>query len=113
VGDARKTKDRALLRLGAQMAEVEALYACVLETPDAQAERRALIELEGAGLRLAELAHAMADGRTPCLGRPGGRVPGPRRTARTAAPARTKLERRIARVESTTDWIITRTGGHP
>jgi hypothetical protein len=119
VGEGRKTKDRALLRLGAQMAEVEALYACVLETPDAQAERRALTELEGAGLRLAELAHAMADGRTPYPGRPARRVPAPRRLARAGVRtvvrtgSRTKLERRIARVESTADWIIGHTGGHP
>ncbi|WP_395108486.1 hypothetical protein [Actinomadura sp. SCN-SB] len=112
------TGDRALLRLGAQMAEVEALYARVLETPDAQAEGRALRELAGAGMRLAELANAAAEGRTPWPGTPATRVSRPRRAvgARAAARAgtrsnRTKLERRIARVESTTEWIITRTGG--
>jgi hypothetical protein len=112
------TGDRALLRLGAQMAEVEALYACVLETPDVQAERRALLELAGAGTRLAELARDAAEGRASCLGPPARRVPRPRPgsgRARARAPmragSRTKLERRIARVQSTTEWIITHTGG--
>jgi hypothetical protein len=91
------------------MAEVEALYARALETPDVKAERRALLELAGAGMRLAELAHDVADGRTPCLGHPAVRVPRARRASRTGT--RTKLERRIAGVESTTEWIITRTGG--
>jgi hypothetical protein len=96
------------------MAEVEALYARVLEMPDVRAERRALTELAGAGLRLAELAHDVADGRTPCLGHSVQRVPRPRRASRTGPRrgTRTKLERRIARVESTTEWIITRTSGH-
>ena len=113
------TGDRALLRLGAQMAEVEALYACVLDTPDVQAECRALAELAGAGIRLAELARDAADGRAPCLGPPARRVPLPRQGSAGAGTraamrpgTRTKLERRIARVQSTTEWIITHTGGH-
>jgi plasmid stabilization system protein ParE len=109
VGEVGKTGDRALLRLGAQLAEVEALFACVLDTPDAQAERRALRELAGAGSRLAELAGALAGGQAPP--EPPRRSPARRRAAGTRRPARTRLERRIARVQVTTEWIITHAGG--
>ncbi|XVQ14671.1 hypothetical protein ACQP1W_19695 [Spirillospora sp. CA-255316] len=114
MGEVRKTGDRALLRLGAQMAEVEALFACVLDTPDAQAERRALRELAGAGTRLAELAGTLAGGQAPPeppRRSPARRSPARRRAAGTHRPARTKLERRIARVQVTTEWIITHAGG--
>ncbi|MFB4319241.1 hypothetical protein [Actinomadura sp. 21ATH] len=97
MGETRKTGDRALLRLGAQMAEVEALYARVLETPDARAERRALAELAGAGERLADLARDVA-----------GRVPRPRRAPERRRVRRTRLERRIAGAATTTEWIIAR-----
>ncbi|MFC5753942.1 hypothetical protein, partial [Actinomadura rugatobispora] len=98
MGEVGKTGDRALLRLGAQMAEVEALFACVLAELDAQAERRALMELAGAGTRLAELAGTLAAGQAPLdpprPPRPR-RAPARRRAAATRRPARTKLERRI------------------
>jgi hypothetical protein len=99
VGEAQDTGDRALLRLGAQMAEVEALYARVLETPDARAERHALDELAGAGERLAGLARDVA-----------GTVPRPRRAPRARRVHRTKLERRIAGAAGTTERIIARAG---
>ena len=115
VGEPKGTGDLALLRLGAQMAEVEALYARVLEMPDARAERRALRELAGAGTRLAELAGSLAGGRTPAGSgrRRAGRRPWTRRTVASRRPARTRLERRIARVQHTTEWIIAHAGGHP
>ncbi|GAA2401558.1 hypothetical protein GCM10010191_06050 [Actinomadura vinacea] len=114
MGEIRKTDDRALLRLGAQMAEVEALFACVLDTPDAQAEGRALRDLAGAGARLAELALDMAGGKASMA--PARRVPKHRvsehRVPEHRRPARTRLERRIARVQVTTEWIIAQAGGH-
>ncbi|MFF5262351.1 hypothetical protein ACFY4C_25720 [Actinomadura viridis] len=127
-GGAGKRNDRALLRLGAQMAELEALYAHALSTPDVREERRALAELAGAGTRLAELAHAVAggledagpeggDGLVRLTGRvavPAHRAARRRRHDRAAKPRRrTKLERRISRVTTTTDWIIARAGGSP
>ncbi|GAA3938734.1 hypothetical protein GCM10023085_20190 [Actinomadura viridis] len=127
MGGARKSNDRVLLRLGAQMAELEALYAHALSTPDVREERRALAELAGAGTRLAELAHAVAggledtglegDGPVRVTGRampPAHRAARRRRHDRAAKPRRrTKLERRISRVTTTTDWIIARAGGSP
>lgn len=96
-----------LLWLGAQMAEIEALYGCALQARDPEIERRMLIELAGAGARLAELARASAG--------PGDAIPVriPLRL-KPAAPRRSvqrrSVRRRIARTQRTTEWIITRLG---
>lgn len=88
--------DQRLLRLGAHMAEVEALYGRVLESADPCSEERRLAALAEAAGRLAETA-----------GRPG-------RPAAVRPPAgRTRLERRIIRARRTTEWIIARAGGNP
>jgi hypothetical protein len=97
-------KEQPLLRLGAQMAEVEALYACLLDAPDSRMERRALLELAGAGSRLADLAHAAAGGREKATARHHTGLP--RATSR-----KTKLQRRISGALRTADWIVTRAGG--
>jgi hypothetical protein len=94
--------DEALLRLGARMAEIEALYGCALAAADAQTERRLLIELATAGARLVEQARAAATGKT--AGRSAVRPP--------AAPG-DKLRRRITSAQHTADWIIARVGGYP
>ncbi|WP_344945612.1 hypothetical protein [Actinomadura miaoliensis] len=111
--------DQPLLRLGAQMAEVEALYACVLNASDQHTEQHALRELAGAGARLADLAHAAAgppDGGLAATGAVAAR--GPKRQVRVritcsapAPPRRSKLERRISGARRTVDWIVSRTGG--
>ncbi|GLW67641.1 hypothetical protein Arub01_58840 [Actinomadura rubrobrunea] len=118
--------DQPLLRLGAQMAEVEALYARVLDAPDQRTERDALLELAGAGARLADLARGAAgvpaggpkatDGAVAGGGaQSGGRRKGAPVRVRTACsappPRRRKLERRISGARRTVDWIVSRTGG--
>lgn len=89
--------DQWLLRLGAHMAEVEALYGRVLESADPCSEERRLAALAEAAGRLAET-----------VGRQG-RMPGRRVTVRPPA-GRTRLERRIIRARHATEWIITRSG---
>jgi hypothetical protein len=103
MGCGRKSavSDEALLRLGARVAEVEALYACLLDAPGPAAERRALLELAGAGARLAELA-CVSVGHDATVRRPTDR----KRTA-----ARPRTHRRIAWVQRGADWIIARAGG--
>jgi hypothetical protein len=93
--------DEALLRLGAQVAEVEALYAYVLDALDPAAERRVLLELAAAGARLAELACGSA-GRQATVRRPA---------SRQRAAARSRTQRRIAWAQRGADWIIARAGG--
>ncbi|WP_157430847.1 hypothetical protein [Actinomadura macra] len=92
-----------MLTLGARIAEIEALYTCVLDTTGTRAERRFLAELAETGARLADEAGTAA--RTarprPASTRPGGGArPRPR----------PRLRRRIARTQRTADWIIARTG---
>ena len=112
--------DQPLLRLGAQMAEVEALYACVLNASDQHTEQRALRELAGAGARLTDLADAAAGppdgGRKTATGAVAARAP--KRPVRIriacsapAPPRRSKLQRRISGARRTVDWIVSRTGG--
>lgn len=113
-----------LVRLGAQMAEVEALFACALDARDAAAERRLLAELAMSAARLAALAETAASGeaaandeaqpvsvprrRTPGAPAPAGTGRKPGGAGRRPA-ARPKVRRRIARTQRTADWIIART----
>ncbi|WP_242902175.1 hypothetical protein [Actinomadura terrae] len=83
--------DERMMVLGARVAEIEALYTCVLETGDPRARRRLLAQLARAGTRLS------ADARTS----PSGRGAGPR----------PRLRRRIVRARRTADWIISRADG--
>src|SRR3954454_10176395 len=88
------TTDKTVLRLGAQVAEVEALYVAFLEADNAQAERRMLAQLASAGARLAELADTVAGVRAQAR----RRVP--------ERPVADRVQRRIARAQRCTDWII-------
>ncbi|MCW2918387.1 MAG: hypothetical protein JWN52_6455 [Actinomycetia bacterium] len=99
--------DEALLRLGARMAEIEALYGCALAATDAQTERRLMIELATAGAQFVEQARAAATGKT--AGRSAVRPPA---AAKPTAPG-DKLRRRITSAQHTADWIIARVGGYP
>ncbi|MFD0688559.1 hypothetical protein [Actinomadura fibrosa] len=92
-----------MIVLGARIAEIEALFACVVEAADPRAERRLLAELAEAGARLA--AEAGAAGA-----RPGAAVPQPRGGRGGGRP---RLQRRIASTQRTADWIIARTGRRP
>ncbi|MBO2444836.1 hypothetical protein [Actinomadura nitritigenes] len=80
-----------MLRLGARIAEIEALYGCALDERDGRAARRLLAELARAGALLAEEADRAA--------RPVRRTAGTR-------PGRTRLRRRIAGTQRTADRII-------
>jgi len=97
-----------MMVLGARIAEIEALYSCVLETADPRVERRLLAELAEAGTRLA------ADAGTAARKGPRA-VPAPRRGTRRPgraggrAKSRPRLRRRIVRTQRTADWIIART----
>ncbi|TDC44440.1 hypothetical protein E1281_33985 [Actinomadura sp. KC345] len=86
--------DQRLLRLGAQTAEVDALYAHVLEATYPRAERRRLAALAEAAAGLAETARTAAR---------GGR----------SSASRTRLERRIIHARRTTQRIITRSTRGP
>jgi hypothetical protein len=89
-----------MLRLGARIAEIEALYGCVLDERDGRAARRLLAELARAGALLAEEAD---------------RAAGPARRSVAAPPGRrrVRLRRRIAGTQRTADRIIERATRRP
>ncbi|QXJ25523.1 hypothetical protein AGRA3207_007030 [Actinomadura graeca] len=95
-----------MLTLGARIAEIEALYTCVLDAAGTPARRRFLAELAEAGARLAD----EAAGHT---GRAVAPLPGPAGPGGGARPPRprprARVRRRIARTQRTADWIIART----
>lgn len=93
--------DKAMLWLGAHVAEVEGLYACVLETRDEGTRQQLLAELSEAGARLAR-----------CAGQAAGAEPR-RRAATRPATAMNRTQRRIARVQRTTARIIARCDSEP
>ncbi|WP_230420966.1 hypothetical protein [Actinomadura soli] len=102
-GDGETMSDQRLLRLGAQTAEVEALYARVLEASDPRSEQERLTALADAAGRLEEAARRAARREGTPARRMAARPPG----------GRTRLERRIVRARRTTEWIITRTTANP
>ncbi|MDL4820523.1 hypothetical protein [Actinomadura opuntiae] len=87
-----------MLRLGARIAEIEALYGCVVDERDGHAARRLLAELARAGALLAEEADRAA---RPARGAAGTR------------PGRARLRRRIAGTQRTADRIISRAARRP
>ncbi|WP_344284200.1 hypothetical protein [Actinomadura napierensis] len=80
-----------MLRLGARIAEIEALYGCAVDERDSRAARRLLAELARAGALLAEEAE---------------RAAGPARRTGGTRPGRARLRRRIAGTQRTADRII-------
>lgn len=109
--------DQGLLRLGARMAEVEALYVRVLQASGPGEEERGLTELAEAASLLAATARntardtARGAARAAAGGRPRVKDHRRRTAARNAAPGRTRRQRRIVRVRRATEWIIARSTG--
>ncbi|MFC4056304.1 hypothetical protein ACFOY4_42030 [Actinomadura syzygii] len=95
--------ENRLLRLGVQMAELEALYARVLEAADPHSEQHRLAALAEAATRFSETARTAAHHEQM-----PSRHPAARRPVR-----RTRLERRISHTRRTTEWIITRATQSP
>ncbi|MFG2004469.1 hypothetical protein ACGFNU_35490 [Spirillospora sp. NPDC048911] len=99
----REETTHDVLALGAQVAEVEALFSSALTAPTESAERQLFAQLAWAATRLGRLAENAAGDFAIAV---------PEHRPLTS-PGRARIRRRIASTEHTADRIIAKFQGEP